>query len=69
MLAAFLRLALAPVVAPWLAETRAGHGRRFSGVLDDRRPLPVELVHQHMDAYLVHAGLFPTIDALTFFVG
>jgi hypothetical protein len=41
----------------------------FSGDLDDRRLLPVELVHQHMDAYLVHAGLFPTIDALTFFVG
>jgi hypothetical protein len=61
--------ALAPVVVPWLAETRAGRGRRFSGALDDRRPLPVELVHQHMDVDLVHAGLHPAIDALTFFVG
>jgi len=40
----------------------------FPGTLDDRRPLAVEGIYQHLDAYLAYVGLWPKINAVTFFI-
>jgi hypothetical protein len=40
----------------------------FQGALDPARPLAAELIHQHMDAYLVDLGLDHLMSAFTFFV-
>lgn len=37
--------------------------------VDLRRPLPFQMIHQHMDAYLIEAGLAPGVTAVDFFVG
>src|SRR5262249_20064717 len=40
----------------------------FQGTLDERRPLPMEGIHQHLDAYLAYVGLWPELNAATFFI-
>jgi hypothetical protein len=40
----------------------------FRGTLDNARPLPVEGIYQHLDAYLAYVGLWPKINAVTFFI-
>ena len=40
----------------------------FRGALDDRRSLPIEGIHQHLDAYLAYVGLWPALNAATFFI-
>ena len=40
----------------------------FRGTLDNARPLAVEGIFQHLDAYLAQVGLWPKINAVTFFI-
>lgn len=41
----------------------------FAGTLDPKRLFGAEFAYQHMDAYLAHAGLAPTVDAIRLFLG
>src|SRR5262245_1572691 len=67
--------AIAPLVPDVVESVQSlGYGHvtkgvtTFRGTLDNARPLPVEGIYQHLDAYLAYVGLWPKINAVTFFI-